>query len=149
MGVDGNVAIHKAYGKSAALQVLHPEDIALLSALQECNIPIVTVMLNGRPLIVEDEFNLSDAFIVAWLPGSEGECIADLIIGEVNFTGRLGFSWPAFAKSYSKTQAPLINRMPYAQAWPVGFGYSYPETDSHDMPPHTKKISTRTHSKPD
>ena len=149
LGVDGNVAIHKAYGKSAALQVLHPEDIALLSALQECNIPIVTVMLNGRPLIVEDEFNLSDAFIVAWLPGSEGECIADLIIGEVNFTGRLGFSWPAFAKSYRKTQAPLINRMPYAQAWPVGFGYSYPETDSHDMPPHIKKISTRTHSKPD
>ncbi|MDM7860342.1 glycoside hydrolase family 3 protein [Alteromonas sp. ASW11-36] len=148
LGIDGNVAIHKPYGKSAALQVLHPEDIALLNALREHKIPIVTVLLNGRPLIVEDEINLSDAFVIAWLPGSEGECIADLLAGEVNFTGRLAFSWPVLAKSHDTSQVPLINRMPYAQAWPPGFGFSYTEPNSQGILQHTNETSARTHFKP-
>jgi len=75
-------------------------DLKLLRKLQADHIPVVTVFLSGRPLWVNRELNASDAFVAAWLPGSEGEGIADVLLskadGKINFdfTGKLSFSWP-------------------------------------------------------
>jgi beta-glucosidase len=75
-------------------------ELALLRSLQEAGIPVVSVFLTGRPLWVAPELNASDAFVVAWLPGSEGAGVADVLLrgadGSVahDFTGRLSFSWP-------------------------------------------------------
>ncbi|GAC21606.1 glycoside hydrolase family 3 protein [Paraglaciecola arctica] len=76
-------------------------DLALLTSLKEQGIPTVTVFLSGRGMWVNPELNVSDAFVAAWLPGSEGGGVADLLFknaqGSVqyDFTGRLSFSWPA------------------------------------------------------
>ncbi len=108
-----------------------PRDKSHLKAarrLQSAGIPVVSVLLNGRPLAVSDEIEASDAFVVAWLPGSEGGGVADVLVATAageprfDFQGRLPFSWPA-----SPDQA-VINRgdEPYLPAFPFGFGLRYP-----------------------
>jgi beta-glucosidase len=80
-----------------------PGDLDLLKNLQRLGVPTVTVFLSGRPLWINPILNASDALVAAWLPGSEGEGIADVLISSptgqprVDFTGRLPFSWPATA----------------------------------------------------
>ena len=77
-----------------------PEPLRILQRLSSEGIPVVSVFLSGRPLWVNPELNASDAFIAAWLPGTEGAGIADLLFRDANhgiahdFTGRLSFSWP-------------------------------------------------------
>ena len=64
-------------------------------------VPVVTVLYSGRPIPANDLINRSDAFVAAWLPGTEGQGIADLLIAGADgrpaydFTGRLSFDWPA------------------------------------------------------
>ena len=75
-------------------------DLALLRSLKERGIPVVAVFLTGRPLWITPELEASDAFVVAWLPGSEGGGVADVLFRKpddaVNhdFTGKLSYSWP-------------------------------------------------------
>src|SRR5665213_1677319 len=78
----------------------HP--LELLRRLRAQGVPTVAIFLSGRPLWVNPEINVSDAFVAAWLPGSEGEGIADVLFRSVgadhfDFTGRLAFSWPQTA----------------------------------------------------
>ena len=79
------------------------DDLVLLHRLKAQGIPVVSIFLSGRPLWVNREINASDAFVVAWLPGTEGAGIADVIVGDAqgrprnDFTGRLSFAWPATA----------------------------------------------------
>ena len=73
---------------------------ATMQALQAQDIPVVALMITGRPLYVNQALNTSDAFVVAWLPGSEGGGIADVLLGDgagqphYDFTGRLPADWP-------------------------------------------------------
>ena len=75
-------------------------DLELLQSLKAKNIPVVAVFLTGRPLWMNAELNSSDAFVVAWLPGSEGVGLADVMVADnsgkarFDFTGRLSFDWP-------------------------------------------------------
>jgi len=94
----------------------YPEDLAALQAVAGKGKPLVTVFMSGRPLYVNDLINLSDAFVAAWLPGTEGSGIADLLVQEkrgkpgFDFTGRLSFAWPASACQFDTTKAPLWAR---------------------------------------
>ncbi|MBU94799.1 MAG: 1,4-beta-D-glucan glucohydrolase [Balneola sp.] len=75
-------------------------DVNLLAEYLSQDIPIVSVFLSGRPMWTNPELNNSDAFIAAWLPGSEGGGVADLLFQTdpaYDFTGTLSFSWPASA----------------------------------------------------
>jgi beta-glucosidase len=104
-----------------------PQDLELMRSLKQQGIPVVAVFLTGRPLWVDAALEASDAFVVAWLPGSEGQGVADVLFrapdGSVphNFSGRLSFSWPA-----SADQA-LVNRHDpeYEPRFPYGYGLSY------------------------
>jgi beta-glucosidase len=75
-------------------------DLKLLQSLKSKGIPVVAVFLTGRPLWMNAEINSSDAFVVAWLPGSEGGGVADVLVADksgnprYDFTGRLSFDWP-------------------------------------------------------
>ncbi|WP_105188796.1 glycoside hydrolase family 3 protein [Pseudoalteromonas sp. T1lg48] len=101
-------------------------DLALLKRLKEQGIPVVSVFISGRPMWVNPELNASDAFVAAWLPGSEGLAVADVLFSDADgqvqhdFTGRLSYSWP-------KTPTQLVNRgdQNYAPLLPYGFGLSY------------------------
>jgi beta-glucosidase len=102
-------------------------DLALLRRLHAAGIPVVAVFLSGRPLWVNREINASDAFVAAWLPGSEGGGIADMLFktaqGKVahDFTGRLSYTWPR-----SANQGPInIGQAHYDPQFPLGFGLSY------------------------
>ena len=83
-----------------AWQQEDPRDLRLLQQLQSEGVPVVAVLLTGRPLWMNAELNASDAFVVAWLPGSEGGGIADVLIADAadevryDFHGRLSFDWP-------------------------------------------------------
>jgi beta-glucosidase len=74
--------------------------LELLRRLHDEHVPVVSVFLSGRPLQVQPEFDASDAFVAAWLPGTEGAGIADVLIGEAaglarfDFSGTLPFGWP-------------------------------------------------------
>lgn len=81
--------------------------------LKAQGVPVVAVMLTGRPLYTNPFLNLADAFVVAWLPGSEGEGVADVLLREADgtvahdFTGRLPFRWPNTAVPGGATLYPL------------------------------------------
>jgi beta-glucosidase len=102
-------------------------DLALLRSLKKRGIPVIAVFLTGRPLWITPELDAADAFVVAWLPGTEGGGVADVLFrkpdGKVNydFTGKLSYSWPR-----DPNQTPL-NRgdASYTPLFPYGFGLSY------------------------
>lgn len=82
------------YGASLELAARHPEDLATIEAIAARGIPVVTVLISGRPVVANREIAQSAAFIAAWLPGSEAQGIADLLFGDHDFQGRLPFAWP-------------------------------------------------------
>ncbi len=101
--------------------------LELLRRLKAEGIPTVSVFLSGRPLWTNPEINASDAFVAAWLPGTEGAGVADLLIADASgaprhdFSGRLSFSWPRDAG-----QAELnIGEADYDPQFAYGFGLSY------------------------
>ena len=103
------------------------QDLALLKRLKSANIPVVSVFLSGRPLWVNPELNVSDAFVAAWLPGSEGGGIADVLIADADgrarndFRGKLSFSWPK-----SAAQARLnVGQSAYDPLFEFGYGLTY------------------------
>ena len=73
---------------------LDKEDRDVIARFTENDVPVVVVLLSGRPMIVTDEVNKWDGFIAAWLPGTEGTGVADVLFGDYNPTGKLSFSWP-------------------------------------------------------
>ncbi|NNC23552.1 glycoside hydrolase family 3 protein [Salinisphaera sp. USBA-960] len=106
-------------------------DLELLKRLQSEGIPVVSLFITGRPLWVNRELNASDAFVVTWLPGSEGGGIADVIFrdndGDVHYpmTGELPFSWPE-----RPDQTPLnVGEEGYDPLFPFGYGLAYGEED--------------------
>lgn len=72
-----------------------PSRLALLQRLKAARVAVVSVFLSGRPLWVNPFLNASDAFVAAWLPGTEGAGIADVLFGANDFHGKLSFSWPS------------------------------------------------------
>jgi beta-glucosidase len=101
----------------------YPEDLAVLQKVHGKGKPVVTVFLSGRPLWVNDLLNLSDTFVAAWLPGTEGKGVSDLLVAgkgaqPYEFTGKLSFSWPK-----SVCQTPLnVGDPGYAPLFAYGYG---------------------------
>ena len=79
------------------LKRAYRQDLELIRELKQRGHRVVTIFYSGRPLYVNEELILSDAFVAAWLPGTEAAGITDLVFsnGEYDFTGRLPYSWPA------------------------------------------------------
>jgi beta-glucosidase len=99
----------------------YPEDLAVLETVAGKGKPVLTVFVAGRPLWVNDLLNLSDTFIAAWLPGSEGKGVSDLLVAgpkRYDFTGTLSFSWPQ-----SVCQTSLnAGSADYAPLFKLGYG---------------------------
>ncbi len=117
---------------------LHDEEgLKLLRKFRAANVPTVAVLLSGRPLWVNRELAVADAFVAAWLPGTEGSGVADVLVGDGarharhDFTGRLPFHWPADCLD---TVGPLF---------PVGGGGSYARPPRL---PHAQESCTATTS---
>jgi beta-glucosidase len=98
---------------------LKEADQALIQNAKLTGAPVVTVLLSGRPLIVGDALDASDAFVAAWLPGTEGEGVADVLFGNYKPTGKLPRIWP-------RSNDSLTSATPTDKAqFPFGFGLTY------------------------
>ncbi len=82
------------YGRSLELTRTHPEDLACIQRIAATGVPVVTLLISGRPLVVNAELDASTAFVVGWLPGSEGQGVAEVLFGHYGFAGRLPLPWP-------------------------------------------------------
>lgn len=91
--IEGLLKVLQPYGHSLVNSRLHPEDLETILKIRKKGIPVICVFIGGRPLVINEELENSDAFISAWLPGSEGDGIADVLFGKFNFQGRLSFTW--------------------------------------------------------
>jgi beta-glucosidase len=98
---------------------LAPEDKALVEKAKASGAPVTMVLLSGRPLILGPALDASDAFVAAWLPGTEGEGVADVLFGDVKPTGKLPREWPR-----SNDQS-AVNAMKGQPLFPFGFGLTY------------------------
>jgi beta-glucosidase len=100
---------------------LDKQDLATIANVKKAGIPLVVVLLSGRPMILGDTLKQADAFVAAWLPGTEGQGVADVLFGDYKPTGKLSFSWPRSMK-----QIPInIGDKKYNPLFKVGYGLSY------------------------
>ena len=74
---------------------LAPEDVAAVKNLKRAGIPVVAVIVSGRPLVIDEILADADAIVAAWWPGSEGDGVADVLFGSHPPKGKLSFTWPA------------------------------------------------------
>jgi beta-glucosidase len=111
--INGQINVSEPYGSSLELQSLHPEDYASIKELVDKGLPVVVVLISGRTLLINPELEEAAAFVAAWLPGTEGHGVSDVLFGDFNFQGKLSFDWP---KIIAKNSPPLF---------PLGFGLHY------------------------
>ena len=88
-------------------------------------IETIVVLISGRPLVVTQQINKSTAFVAAWLPGSEGHGIAEVLFGEHNFKGKLPHSWPKFVKDFSGKYGPNFWDNSIKPLYSFGYGLEY------------------------
>lgn len=98
---------------------LSSADITTINNVRNSGTPYVIVLVSGRPMIITDQIADADAFVAAWLPGTEGDGVADVLFGDYGFTGKLSFSWPR-----DMNQIPInIGDVNYNPLFPYGFGF--------------------------
>jgi len=118
--VIGETPYAEMLGDRTDLQ-LAPEDVAAVENMKKAGIPVVVVLLSGRPMIIDSVLDKADAFVAAWLPGTEGQGVADVLFGDYNPTGKLSHSWPR-----SMAQIPInIGDKNYDPLFKYGYGLSY------------------------
>jgi beta-glucosidase len=118
--IKGSMNVLSPYGNTLALAKLHPEDLQTIRTITAKGIPVVTILVSGRPLVVADELDQSAAFVAAWLPGSEGRGVADVLFGDFDFQGRLSFAWPESDKHLRTS-----NTRDFTPLFPLGYGLTY------------------------
>jgi beta-glucosidase len=100
---------------------LSEEDRNVIANAKKAGAPLAVVLYSGRPLAVSDTIAEVDAFVAAWLPGTEGAGIADVLLGKFAPTGKLSFTWPR-----SAAQEPInVGDKEYNPLFPFGFGLTY------------------------
>jgi beta-glucosidase len=127
IAVIGELPYAEGIGDRADLS-LDAQDVTVVKNLKSAGIPVVVLLVSGRPLLVDKILPQTDALLAAFLPGTEGQGIADVLFGDYNPTGRLSFSWPR-----SNDQLPLNVNMPkedYDPLFALDYGLRYQKVQS-------------------
>lgn len=107
-----------------SINEIDADGVTAINNLKNAGIPVVVIILSGRPLIITDQIDNWDAVIAAWLPGTEGDGVADVLFGDYNPTGKLSYTWPR-----NMDQIPVNSSMSGNSQddplFPYGFGLSY------------------------
>ena len=101
---------------------LSDSDVKLIQNARETSENLVVIILSGRPMVITEQFEMAEAWVAAWLPGTEGQGITDVLFGDYPFTGNLPYTWPR-----SNDQLPINIQIEYdsdcdAPLFPFGFG---------------------------
>jgi beta-glucosidase len=100
---------------------LAAEDVTAINNMKQAGIPVVVVLFSGRPMIINDALGRCDAFVAAWLPGTEGQGVTDVLFGDHKPTGKLSVSWPR-----SMAQIPInVGDKNYDPLFKYGFGLTF------------------------
>jgi len=109
------------YGDVSSINTLPADDFARLSEARASGKPVVAIIVSGRPVLITDQLPNADAWIAAWLPGTEGGGIAEVLFGDYNFTGTLSHSWPETEDQVTVNK----DDAGYAPLFPYGHGLTY------------------------
>jgi beta-glucosidase len=107
---------------------LSESETRLITDMREQSQAVIVILISGRPRVITEQLPLAEAWVAAWLPGTEGAGIADVLFGDSPFTGKLPYSWPR-----SNEQLPMnINNSKDATGcdgplFPFGYGLEYGE----------------------
>ena len=110
---------------------LSEQDALLIKIVSERSRKLVVILISGRPMIITKHLDKWDALIAAWLPGTEGRGIADVIFGGYAFTGKLPYTWPRTMNQVPLDLDRLESSGPESPLFPFGYGL---ETHKHN--PH-------------
>lgn len=116
-------------GDNAFLDI-DPADITMIERVRERSEKVVVILLSGRPMIVTDIILNADAFVAAWLPGTEGDGITDVLFGDLPFTGRLPYTWPRTIDQIPFDFANLQGTGCDAPLFPFGYGLTTEVSES-------------------
>ncbi|NUT41182.1 MAG: beta-glucosidase [Thermoactinospora sp.] len=111
---------------------LDSTDLNTLAALRASGVPVVVVLVSGRPLDVAAQLPGWNALVAAWLPGTEGQGVADVLFGAVRPTGKLPVTWMS-----SSSQQPINDGDGKTPLFPYGFGLTYEDEPGDDTSPPT------------
>lgn len=118
--VIGEKPYAEAFGDKNDLSLSY-EDLELVHKIETSGIPFVVILISGRPMLIEKVLSGCNAFIAAWLPGTEGDGIADVLFGDYKPTGKLSHSWPK-----SMSQIPInVGDANYDPLFTYGYGLTY------------------------
>lgn len=116
--VVGEAPYSETAGDSLSLTILEPGPSVIENVCRA--VKCVVVVVSGRPVFVEPYVGAIDALVAAWLPGSEGQGVADVLFGDHGFTGKLPRTW-----FRSVDQLPMnVGDMHYDPLFPFGFGFT-------------------------
>lgn len=99
-----------------------PDDATAVANAKAAGVPVVAVILSGRPLVLGEVAGQADAIVAAWLPGTEGQGVTDVLLGDHPPTGKLSFSWPRSMEQVPLGHGDASGRAPM---FPLGFGLGY------------------------
>jgi beta-glucosidase len=122
--VIGELPYAEMKGDRVSLE-LDPDDVAVVKKVKQSGVPTVVVLLSGRPMILEPILGVADAIVAAWLPGTEGDGVADVLFGKYNPTGRLSHTWPASMAQIPINVGPKGEKPKATPLFEYGFGLSY------------------------
>lgn len=100
-------------------------DIAVIERVREGSKKVVVILISGRPMIVTEHLDQWDVFIAAWLPGTEGQGVADVLFGDYPFTGKLPYTWPRAMDQIPFDFDHMEPTGPEAPLFPFGYGLGY------------------------
>jgi beta-glucosidase len=113
---------------------LSENDIELILRVREQAEKVVVVLISGRPLVISEALPYTDAFVAAWLPGTEGQGVADALFGDQPFTGKLSFTWPRSADQLPFDFANLPTEGCAAPLFPYGYGLDATVSQPLELP---------------
>ncbi len=94
------------------------KEAEMLESLYKYDVPVIVIVLSGRPVLMTEQIEKADAVIAAWLPGTEAQGIADVIFGDYGPAGKLSYSWP-------KDESFFTEREDSNTLFPFGYGLTW------------------------
>ncbi|SDO23924.1 beta-glucosidase [Paenibacillus sp. yr247] len=120
--VIGETPYAEGNGDNLGALKLDEEDLATLKNVRDAGVPAVVVLVSGRPMIINDQLTDMAGLVEAWLPGTEGQGVADVLFGSYDFTGKLPVRWPIYTEAYTVPKAGQRNLDPKYILFDYGYG---------------------------
>ena len=117
--------IQHDHSRKEYIPTLSEQHQSYISAYAGKGPKVIVVLISGRPLVVSDQVDAADAFIAAWLPGSEGDGVAEVLFGDHNFTGKLPHSWPKSVEDIMGRFGPNYWDDSIEPLFELGYGLQY------------------------